>query len=271
MGAFLQDFENFGKRHNSLEKWGDLPISNGVELPSLESLKKSLETPPKEGNSRATEDWFLPWKQFSAAAAPKVRRIIWLNLGSVDAAIVEDLTSDVFTWVVETLKREPSKFVNIEHLEARTILKARSMSIDYIRHKIHSPVVEAKPEIAKDGLASDECGQSSFENKHADNCPSPVDEAQEKELAEILLNLLGNIKPNHREVLKLIFLENKTQREAADALGMPIGTVGVYHTRGLKEIKKEIARHPHLLEDIKDTYGILRLTCEIAIMALLLK
>lgn len=242
-----------------------------MELPSLESLKKSLEAPHKEINTGVKEDRFLPWNEFSAIAAPKIQRIFWFKLGNVDSAIVEDLTSNVFTWVVETLKKEPSKFVNIEHLEARTILKARSMAIDYIRHEIKSPIVQTKPEIAMDGGIRGESEQSSFENKHADKRPNPADEAQEQELTEILLNLLGKIKPKHREVLKLIFLEDKTQQETAEALGMPIGTVGVYRTRGLDEIKKEIGRHPQLLKDLNDKYGTLQLTCEIAIMALLLK
>lgn len=242
-----------------------------MELPSLDALKKSLEAPHKQSAAKAKEDRILPWKEFSSVLAPKIRRILRHILGDTDEAVTEDLTSQVFTWVVKTLKNEPFKFVNMQHLEARTILKARSMAIDYLRHEIKSPIVQTNSDASIDTETWVEKEQTSFENKYADHRPNPAEEALDQDLSDILLNLLGKIKQKHREVLKMIILEGKTHQEAADALGMPIGAIGSYRERGINEIKKEIGRRPHLLKDLTDKYGKLQLTFEIAILALLLK
>ena len=100
---------------------------------------------------------------------------------------------------------------------------------------------------------------------------NPNTEKSDLNLADILLNLLVALKDEQREILKMIYLKNMTQKEVAAKLGMPIGTVGVYCSRGLDKIRSEIRRHPQLNESLNEKLESLKFLPEIILLTLLMK
>jgi RNA polymerase sigma factor (sigma-70 family) len=217
----------------------------GVDYPNLDLLK------------RRDED---PWKSFSGQVVPKIRNIIRYILRNANEAVVDDITSETISWMVKSICTKD--FKDVRHFEARAIIKGRSLAIDYIRRETKNPISYHENEESRD---------HDSEGNPKDHQSSPAEELAENELSDVLNNLLDAINPAHREVLKMIFLRDKTFREISVALDMPIGTIGTYRKRGLEEIKREIERHPYLLKDLNDQYGMFRLTVEIVVMVLLLK
>src|SRR5690349_15022207 len=112
------------------------------------------------------------WKLASTLLAPKIRVAIYKTLSSASDAVVQDLQSEVFSWLV--CKVKASAFDTLPHLEARAIIKARSLAIDYIRRQSRSPIVECKnPGDAERQMTSTSPNQQT----------SPADELVERELA----------------------------------------------------------------------------------------
>lgn len=219
-----------------------------MDYPTLSSLR--------EGQDGA-------WEQLSAVLTPKIRAAIQFKLFRDDRPTTQDLESQVFSWLVK--KVAGSQFRNIQHLEARAIIKARSVTIDHIRRESRTPR-PAPADAPQDLGGSSESGEGGPETDS-----TPLDALAERELEAVLLNLLGTIKPERREILRIVYLEGFTQQETADRLGKPVGTVGVECVRGLKDVLTEVRRHPSLLKELKENVTPLRLTLGIAFLAMLLR
>jgi RNA polymerase sigma factor (sigma-70 family) len=165
----------------------------------------------------------------------------------------------VFSWLVG--KVNTSAFVDMDHLEARATIKARSLAIDYIRHESRSPVVNS-------GNDDNQADRSASQE------PNPAEELEEREFADLLLNvrkLLDLSGSKQFAVLKCLFLEERTQQETASILSLSVKEIGSHRARGLEKIKKEISRHQLLMESLTFKYPKLQLTLEIAFLALLIK
>lgn len=67
-----------------------------------------------------------------------------------------------------------------------------------------------------------------------------VKDVDKKILAEKMGQALGLIKPNHKDVLILRFMEGKDYNEISDILRCPVGTVGTLISRAKKELRIKI-------------------------------
>lgn len=234
-------------------------LFGGVDSPSLKSLKAY--------NSDA-------WRQLSDILAPKIRYAINAKMGTSNHAETQELESKVFSWLLKKVKK--GAFRDVRHLEARAIIKANSMAIDFIRSVDGRPNPKTNPDNDCENPNSFGKWFNSWFKKlkpkpEVADDSNPADEIIEQEMSDILKNLLEALNEDQRNILKLIYLEGMTQQEVADKLGMPRNTVGVYCSRGLGIIKGEISRHPQLLEDFKSRHGGIKLLPEIILLALLMK
>jgi RNA polymerase sigma-70 factor (ECF subfamily) len=71
--------------------------------------------------------------------------------------------------------------------------------------------------------------------EHGSKEESPVEELAERWR---IAGLLGRLHPEEREVLRLRFYEDLTQREIADRLSMPLGTVKMRMVAGLRRLRE---------------------------------
>src|SRR5262245_58174020 len=73
---------------------------------------------------------------------------------------------------------------------------------------------------------------ASFGTPVAENAAAQTDR---KSLREHVDESLDALPESYRRVLVACFLEGRTQQEAAERLGIPLGTVAVYRQRGLEK------------------------------------
>jgi|SRR3989338_5802390 len=100
---------------------------------------------------------------------------------------------------------------------------AHNTFINFIKKKSREPLSFFDP----DTLFSHDIPDSSFE-----------DERAQKEIREILDQILDKIDPKYREPLLLYYYEEKDYKEIGEILHIPASTVGVRLNRGKKLMKQ---------------------------------
>lgn len=71
---------------------------------------------------------------------------------------------------------------------------------------------------------------------------SPLDDLEQKELAERLHESLAKLKPPSGEILQDFFLSGLSYEEVAQKRGVAVGSVGVYLKRGLEVMRRTWGR-----------------------------
>ena len=65
----------------------------------------------------------------------------------------------------------------------------------------------------------------------------PEDRAERSEISKALLDALAELPPKQREVLHMVFYQDLTVREAAEVMGVSLGTARVHYDRGKKRLR----------------------------------
>jgi RNA polymerase sigma-70 factor (ECF subfamily) len=77
--------------------------------------------------------------------------------------------------------------------------------------------------------------------------PSPEEQAERSDLVDAIQNSLGALPEHYRLVASLIDVEGLSYEEAADALGVPVGTVKSRLARARDALRTSLQRYPDLL------------------------
>jgi RNA polymerase sigma-70 factor (ECF subfamily) len=138
-----------------------------------------------------------------------------------DRALAEDLAQEGFLRVFQRLNTyDPERKFSSWFFQV-----LRNVTIDYLRVN----------RLATTSL--DELTEGGFERAAADRTSSsPEHLAGQGELAGVLGQALGQIRPAYREVVVLRYQEGLTHPEIAEILGLPSGTVKTYLHRARKEL-----------------------------------
>ncbi len=116
---------------------------------------------------------------------------------------------------------------------------ARNHCIDYLRkHKL--------PTISIDKMMLDEDGKrNTFDLKSTDL--NPEQKMEKKQRIAILRQIVDQLKPKYRDLVKLRYFKEMTYDEIATTLDVPIGTVKAQLHRSREQLFK-------IMSDIKDAY-----------------
>jgi RNA polymerase sigma factor (sigma-70 family) len=79
---------------------------------------------------------------------------------------------------------------------------------------------------------------------------APWEETDALDLARLLTDLMARLTEKQRRLLKLYYLDGKTQPELATELSIPLGTIGVTLSRALDALRQELRRHPRLMKEL---------------------
>lgn len=146
----------------------------------------------------------------------------------VDADECEDLVSEIFLKLVQYLPQYQSR--SGIGFGAWLFKMAHNTIIDWYRKK-------------KDLLGSDlEIDNEDFFAKVIDEQPLPNQQVNSLYDYENVYNFLKKLKPDHREVLELKFLEGFSNREIAAITGKTEGNIRIMQLRALKEMRHFMKR-----------------------------
>jgi RNA polymerase sigma-70 factor (sigma-E family) len=147
--------------------------------------------------------------------APAASRLAFLITG--DRGRAEDLVHDAFVKVIGRFGdiRDPDAFGT--YLKRSVINLANSY---FRRRKLERMHLEREGRAARD--------ESAYEQ-------DPVER-------EALWRVLGGLPTRQRAAIVLRFYEDLSEKQTADVLGVPVGTVKSMVSRGLEVLRKEVER-----------------------------
>ena len=74
---------------------------------------------------------------------------------------------------------------------------------------------------------------------------NPEEIAARQDFGERIRTLVGTLEPRYRAVITLYYLEERSYREVADILEIPLGTVKTHLHRAKEYLRKSILEHYH--------------------------
>ena len=142
------------------------------------------------------------------------------GLRSVSEA--EDLTQEVFMTLARSRTYDPNRGALAKYLTTLT----RSRAIDRLRSRAtYRKYLNQWQQM-----------------QTAADLATPMNDATQQERRTLVKAALGTLKERQREVLELSYYEGQSQREIAQRLGVPLGTVKSWARRGLIQLKEQL-RH----------------------------
>jgi RNA polymerase sigma factor (sigma-70 family) len=171
----------------------------------------------------------------TAALRPVVRAVIACVLGEhKDHPDVEDCTH-------ETLRRALEGRARLREGEAiRPWLLgiARHVAIDARRRRKRERVVDAP--------ATGDDDAESLVDRLADPGPAPDERAASTERAGRIAAALAGLAAPQREAMLLFHVEGEAYQNIAERLGVPIGTVATWLSRGRRSLAEALAEAPQV-------------------------
>jgi RNA polymerase sigma-70 factor (ECF subfamily) len=136
-----------------------------------------------------------------------------------DRGMAEEMVQDTFVRLWRNVER-----FDPERGSLRTFIYtlARRAAIDLRRRPASRPLTTADRD---DGFEPEGTGEGDFDRLV---------------LAMAMRDALGSLSQKHREALELQFREDLTQREVAERLGIPLGTVKTRTYHALRALKRQV-------------------------------
>ena len=157
--------------------------------------------------------------------AEQLYRIALRLTGSPQAA--EDLVQDTYLRAF----RSWHSYKPGTNLAAWLATIMRNANLDELRRQSRRPVQEPL----------DDDGDYYLYNRLAQSSPQPQDEVLARLSGNAIVSAVGDLPPNFREVVVLVDVGDFSYAEAADILGIPIGTVMSRLYRGRRLLKRALA------------------------------
>ncbi|MBX2863576.1 MAG: sigma-70 family RNA polymerase sigma factor [Leptolyngbyaceae cyanobacterium MAG.088] len=135
-------------------------------------------------------------------------------------AEAEDLTQEVFLSLMRTRSYQSSR----GSLPAYLTTLTRSRVIDRLRsHATQQKYL-----------------QKWHNNQSGVDSPTPMKHITQQERRTLVRQALTTLKARQREVLELSYYQGQSQRDIAEHLGVPLGTVKSWARRGLLQLRKQL-------------------------------
>ena len=165
---------------------------------------------------------------------PKIVGYLRRMVGEVEA---DDVAQEVFAKISRSL----DGFRGESRLSTWIYRIATNTAMDHLRKSASRPSVRQGP-----GAAEDE---ASYEDVISENAPSHDTLLIRKEMNECIRGLVYDLPENYRTVLVLADLDELSNAEIADVLGLSLETVKIRLHRARLKLKKSMDQACHLYRD----------------------
>ena len=145
-------------------------------------------------------------------------------------AAAEDITQDAF---ISAFRKISSYRGGI--FRAWLLRIARNASLDYLRKMSRRPETSIDEDIVY------------FSETIKDNSADPLADILNAELARLIEQCLGGLTNDHRLAMVMVDIEGYQYEEAADSIGVSIGTVKSRLNRARARMRDCVQRQPELL------------------------
>ena len=135
-------------------------------------------------------------------------------------AEAEDLTQEVFLRLMRTRSYNPHRGSLASYLTTLT----RSRVIDRLRAQ----------------STQQKYLNQWHQNQSSVDSATPMKHITQQEQRALVREALTTLKPQQREVLELSYYEGQSQRDIAERLDVPLGTVKSWARRGLLQLRKQL-------------------------------
>ncbi len=185
------------------------------------------------GGFRASLTASGAFSQETAALRPVVRAVIACVLGEHrDHPDVEDCTH-------ETLRRALEGYERLREGEA-----LRPWVLGIARHVALDARRRRRRDRLRDEPATDDADAESVVDRLADPAPPPDERAASTERARRISRALEGLVAPQREAMILFHVEGEAYQAIAERLGVPIGTVATWLSRGRRSLAEALAEAP---------------------------
>lgn len=182
--------------------------------PGIETLAKSLAT---DLDRHYEELVSLFWQQLSVFVLRRTRHF----------QDTEDIIQETFMRAYLALERYPSE--RIETLKIRPWLYKIAWSV-YCNHTGRGKLPLMIPLEAPD--------DGPYLEPEEDARMQPEALFEQAEQRRELEALIEKLSPHYRDLVSLYYFEDLSQKEIAEVLNLPLGTVKVYIHRGIRQLRK---------------------------------
>jgi RNA polymerase sigma-70 factor (ECF subfamily) len=148
-----------------------------------------------------------------------------------DRASAQDLTQEAFVRVF----RHRERYQEVARFSTWLYTIARNLALNEVRNRKH------RPRLAEDGRREGEGGDAFARN--AAPAESPLEAVERGDLQALVRREVEALSPNHREVVVLCDLEERSYAEAAEILGVPVGTIRSRLSRARDQLAQRLERH----------------------------
>ena len=192
-----------------------------------DTLAEMASSDPPPGTVAAAGHDRGEFEEEALVHAEQLYRIALRLTGSPQAA--EDLVQDTYLRAF----RGWQSYKPGTNLAAWLATIMRNANLDELRRQSRRPVQEPL----------DDDGDYYLYNRLAETGPQPQDEVLARLSGNAIVSAVGDLPPNFREVVVLVDVGDFSYADAADILGIPIGTVMSRLYRGRRLLKRALADH----------------------------
>lgn len=148
-----------------------------------------------------------------------------------DRASAQDLTQEAFVRVYKHRER----YREVARFSTWLYTIARNLALNEVRDRRH------RPRLAEDGRREDGGGGDPLGRSPA-AAETPLEEVARGDLQALVRREVEALTSNHREVVVLCDLEERSYAEAAEILGVPVGTIRSRLSRAREQLAQRLER-----------------------------
>ena len=147
-----------------------------------------------------------------------------------DRVAAQDLAQEAFVRVF----RHRDRYESVAKFSTWLYTIARNLALNEIRDRKH------RPRLASEGQRDEEAGDPLVRQAHA--AEGPADAVARDDLQALVRREVAALGETQREVIMLCDLEERTYAEAAEILGVPVGTIRSRLSRARAQLAERLER-----------------------------